>query len=100
MNRQIALLVTDWVATSAPGASTGLLVQALENRENQALDLIRMRAAEQGLFAAVVAAVLLETGLGTEPSPGERAMIQTEAAQQQAEIARMAEEFRRRFGGG
>lgn len=99
MNAKINRLVFEW-ATGPNTHSPTVLIAQLEAMENEALDLIRMRAAEHGLFPAVVASVLMETGLGSEPTPEQRSMIEAERRTQQAQIDQLSEEIRRRMEGG
>jgi hypothetical protein len=54
------------------------LVAALVERENAALDMVRVAGMNFGLFPQIVAEVLAESGLGTPLSEDERAMIHTQ----------------------
>lgn len=71
------------------------LVNDLIERENAALDLIRVAAMNFGLFPQIVAEVIAESGLGTPLSDEERGMIRTQYQTLIAEIQRQQRE-----GGG
>lgn len=48
---------------------------ALIEREDQMADLLRTGAVQFGLYPQIVAAVLTDIGVGTEPSDEEKALI-------------------------
>lgn len=57
------------------GDNKEALVGALQEREDQMKDRLGMAGAQFGLFPFIVAAVLVDVGLGTPPSDEERALI-------------------------
>jgi hypothetical protein len=69
--------------------SPEMLYAAIVRHEDEALDYIRLKAAEHGLFPAIVGKVLMETGLGSWLSPEEMTQLATQEAQQQATLAEM-----------
>lgn len=67
------------------------LQAALVEREDIMADLFRLAGVQYGLFPEIVAAVIAEAGLGTEPSPEALSMIQ-------ANYAALMERLRREQG--
>jgi hypothetical protein len=98
-NAQLEALLMDLATTESDMRASERLLARLIDRENDALDLLRARAAEQGLMPGVVAYVLMETGLGDDPTPMERVLITRQAHEQSDELERRLNEFRRKFGG-
>lgn len=72
------------------------VIAALQEREDNALDMLRAAAAGQGLRPSITQVILSQTGLGTPMTPEAFALVQ---AQAEVEIAELQELFRRMEGG-
>lgn len=98
MIADVARIVDTLAGNLSPGVRYDL-ARALSQREEEACDRLRLRAAVEGLMPSIVALALIECGLGMRPPEQEIEML---ARQSVVERAAIAEAMRRFFedGGG
>lgn len=71
------------------------LHDALLGREDAMADLLRLAAAQFGMYPQIVSKVLMDVGMGTAPSPEAEALINHQFA---ALMAELQEQHRRQQG--
>jgi hypothetical protein len=93
MNTQLMDLLGD-----VPQELREQLYQRLIQREDNALDGLRVAAATQGLMPSMTGVILYQTGLGTPPSPEAWALLTAQAEAEFAELRAAIEEWQRQHG--